>query len=123
MKTIWILLAGAFLAAGCATGYHSYSLSGGYSETWYAPDTVRVVFRGNEYTFPEQTQDFALLRAAELAIAHGYSYFRLNDGRTLVFFEPRTGLVVQFFKEKPANIFTYDAAFLRQSVRQKYGIK
>jgi len=120
MKTIWVLLLGVFLIAGCATGYHSSSLSGGYDETWYAPDTVRVVFRGNDYTSPERTHDFALLRASEVAMQRGFTCFRLVDGRTLVFYGPRTGLLVQCFKDKPAGVAVYEAAFLARSIRAKY---
>lgn len=37
--------------------------------------------------------------------------------------KPGVGLVVQGFKEKPENIFSYDAEFLANSIRTKYKIK
>jgi hypothetical protein len=63
------------LIVGCATGYTSTGFTGGYSETQLAPDVFRVTFRGNGYTSAERVQDFALLRAADLALSNDYTYF------------------------------------------------
>jgi len=38
-----------------------------------------VSFRGNGYTSWEQANDFALLRAAHLALDHGYDFFAVTD--------------------------------------------
>jgi len=46
-----------------------------------------------------------------------------TPGQTYTFFKPHTGLMVQGFKDKPDGIFTFDAAFLQQSLKQKYNIK
>ena len=67
------------LTVGCATAYQPTGLGGGYSDTQLAPDIFRVVFRGNQYTAPERVQDFALLRASELALQDGFACFALID--------------------------------------------
>jgi hypothetical protein len=43
--------------------------------------------------------------------------------QTYVFYKPQTGLLIKAFQSKPEGIFTFDAGFLQQSVKQKYGIK
>jgi hypothetical protein len=63
------------LLAGCATPYTSNGLLGGYSDTALAPDVYRISFQGNGFTAPERAQDFAILHAADLTLAHGYRYF------------------------------------------------
>lgn len=58
----------AFLLASCATSYQSKGLTGYFSETKLAPDTVQIRFNGNGYTRRERTNDFAMLRAAEVCL-------------------------------------------------------
>jgi hypothetical protein len=43
--------------------------------------------------------------------------------QTYTFYRPRTGLLVHAFPTKPEDIFAFDAAFLMQSLKQKYRIK
>src|SRR5204862_5042008 len=64
---------------GCATPYQSGGFGGGFSDTQLALDIFRVNFRGNGYTSPERAQDFALLRASELALQHGFAHFAIID--------------------------------------------
>ena len=73
------IIFGVVLITACQTPYKSNGLMGGYSETWYTPDTVRVIFRGNGYTSRERAQDFALLRASELSLQHGFGFFGVID--------------------------------------------
>ena len=84
MKTSTSILVAfaAFLLAGCATSYQSNGFTGGYSETQLAPDVFRVAFRGNGYTSPERAQDFSMLRAAELALQHGFTHLAVVDERS-----------------------------------------
>jgi hypothetical protein len=83
MKSIYILfVTWVFLIAGCATGYQPTGFTGGYSETRLAPDVVRVVFLGNGYTGKERSQNFALLRGAELTVAAGFQFFRVLSENT-----------------------------------------
>ncbi len=150
------------LSSGCATSYHSSGYTGGYSDTQLAPDVFRVVFRGNAYAHAERVQDFALLRASELVLQHGFGYFAVIDesnsstpvvfntpghsyttgsgsvvgntveysgqttyypGETYTLYKSKTGLLIKAFVTKPEGIFTFDAAFLQQSVKGKYRIK
>jgi len=150
------------LSSGCATSYHSSGFTGGYTDTQLAPDVFRVVFRGNAYAHAERVQDFALLRASELVIQHGFGYFAIIDennsstpftintpgqsyttgsgsvvgnsieysgqttyypGQTYTLYKSKTGLLIKAFVTKPEGIFAFDAAFLQQSVTQKYRIK
>jgi hypothetical protein len=62
---------------GCATGYHSRSFNGGYSEIMTNQDSFIVTFSGNRYTSGERTMRYALLRAAELTLNNGYKYFAI----------------------------------------------
>lgn len=180
MKNALLLfvIPGAVLISGCATSYQSSGITGGFSDTHYAPDIFRVVFRGNGYTTDERAQDFALLRASALTLQHGFTcfaivdenntpsvssyttpghaettasgtsydsgnfYFNPNGGsysgtssahvttsttytppQTYEIYRPHTGLLVRAFVAKPDGIFTFDAAFLQQSLRDKYKIK
>ncbi len=158
---IWPVLLGALLLIGCASRYENSGPTGGYSETWSAPDSFRVTFQGNDHTTLERAKDFAMLRAAELTLQHGFTWFRVvneensgqtttvtstsqadtqvtinysspdvrvpagptyTPGQTSVSSPPKTWLLVQCLKEKPADGSTFDAAALQQSLRQKYNI-
>lgn len=82
MKSITLLigLAVVFLQS-CSTSYQPRGFTGGFTETQLAPDIARVSFIGNGYTSRDRAQDFALLRAAELALQAGYSYFAVINER------------------------------------------
>lgn len=79
------LLASVLVAAGLAacatavgTGYQPADSKGfGYSEQKIEADRFRVAFAGDGATSPQQVEDFALLRAAELAVAAGADWFRV----------------------------------------------
>ena len=79
---ISLCLISVLLLAGCATSYQESGLTGGFEETQLAPDVVRVTFNGNGYTGKQRTQDFALLRAAELSLMAGYPFFVLLSEST-----------------------------------------
>jgi hypothetical protein len=70
--------------AGCATAPTLYQASAGpqsvgYSEYRIEPGRYRVTFRGGPGAPPQQVSDYALLRAADLALADGYDWFRVAD--------------------------------------------
>jgi hypothetical protein len=68
------------LCTGCATGYHSTGLTGGFHETQLDTNVWRITFQGNGYTSTERAQDFTLLRASELTLNAGLKYFAvLNE--------------------------------------------
>ena len=168
----------SLIILSCATPYQSQSFLGGFSETALAPNVFRVVFHGNAYTSVERAQDFALLRASELTLEHGFTCFAVIDERssttahsfttsgkahttaqgtgssygnvylnpsggtysgtstvninatttytppqTYVFYKPETGILIRAFQEKQDGIFTFDAGFLQQSLKQKYRIE
>lgn len=60
---------------GCATPYQPVGLLGGFSDSQIQNDIFRVNFRGNGYTDLSTASDYALLRAAEIAIQNGFNYF------------------------------------------------
>jgi outer membrane protein TolC len=81
-------LAGVALAAlalaGCATQPTVYQAAAapaavGYSDYRIENDRFRVTFQGGPGASPQYVSDLALLRAADLAIASGYDWFRVTD--------------------------------------------
>lgn len=73
------LLSVAVVCPGCATPYQPVGFTGGFSETQLAPDVFRIAFAGNGYTSGERAQDFAMLRAADLCVEHGFKCFAIVD--------------------------------------------
>jgi hypothetical protein len=63
--------------AGCATTYGPRGIDGGYSESRRADDIYIVRFEGNGFTKPDQAEEMAFLRAAELTIEKGFRYFTI----------------------------------------------
>ena len=69
---------------GCATAPTLFQAASsakavGYSEYRIEPGRYRVTFRGGPGAPSEQVADYALLRAADLALAEGYDWFRVAD--------------------------------------------
>ena len=75
------LLCAAGLLSACATPYEQEGLVGGLSETQLGPNVWRISFQGNGFTSTQRTEDFVLLRGAELALKNGYVYFGLASSR------------------------------------------
>lgn len=85
-RPLFALAAAAFLAA-CATAPTLYQPAAGpqgvgYSEYSIEPGRYRVTFRGGPGAPAQQVTDYALLRAADLALANGYDWFRVTDRYT-----------------------------------------
>ncbi|WP_296598386.1 hypothetical protein [Phenylobacterium sp.] len=83
MKRLIIAVAALSLAA-CATTPTLYQPAArpdgvGYSEYRIEPGRYRVTFRGGPGAPPQQVMDYALVRAADLAIAGGYDWFQVTD--------------------------------------------
>jgi hypothetical protein len=77
-----LILIAAFALAACATAvgtaYAPADSKGyGYRETKIESDRYRVSFAGDGATPRAVVEDYALLRAAELADANGYDWFRV----------------------------------------------
>lgn len=84
MKRLVVVAAAALLLAGCATAPTLYQPAAGpqavgYSEYRIEPGRYRVTFRGGPGAPPQQVMDYALVRAADLAISEGYDWFRVAD--------------------------------------------
>ena len=83
MKHALLAAAACISLAACATPTHFQpSTSGGgvgFSELRIEPDRYRVMFQGGPGAPEAQVQDYALLRAADLALANGYDWFRVVD--------------------------------------------
>lgn len=79
-----IIAAAALSLAACATTPTLYQPAAGpeavgYSEYRIEPTRYRITFRGGPGAPPQQVMDYALVRAADLAIAGGYDWFRVAD--------------------------------------------
>jgi hypothetical protein len=84
MKRILLPALAALLLGACATApTHFQPAAGrdgvGFSEMRIEPGRYRVTFQGGPGAPAAQVQDYALLRAADLALADGYDWFRVTD--------------------------------------------
>ncbi|WP_445145035.1 CC0125/CC1285 family lipoprotein [Dyella sp. Tek66A03] len=152
MKT-WIertcvLIVAAAGVTGCATAYQSKSFTGGFSETALSPDTFKISFAGNGFTSAERASDFAILRAADKSLELGCNYFGvMNDAEgasvgsmtvgtagwsehsawgfsnSVPVVKPNSTLLVKCFRDQPPGASLFDAHFIAQSIRAKYGMK
>ena len=52
----------------------------GYSEDRIEPGRYRITFRGGPGAPPNQVADYALLRAADVALRDGYDWFEVVEG-------------------------------------------
>lgn len=77
-QRMWLTLVALWLCS-CATPYRPMKSGKGYAEAQIAPDQFRVSFQGNGQTGSEQTSDFAMLRAAQVTLQHGFGYFAVTD--------------------------------------------
>jgi hypothetical protein len=80
MKVVVAFVALGVTLAGCATGYQSSGLTGGYTDLQLSADTYRVTVQGNGYTSTARAENIGLLRAAELTIQNGYERFVMLSG-------------------------------------------
>ncbi len=84
MKRLILIAAIALGMAGCETVPTRYQAATaeqgvGYSEYRIEPGRYRVTFRGGPGAPRQQVEDYALVRAADLALADGYEWFRVID--------------------------------------------
>jgi hypothetical protein len=80
-----ILLAAGVSLAACETVPTRYAASAGprsvgFSDYRVEPGRYRVTFRGGPGAPPNQVQDYALLRAADIALSEGYDWFEVVEG-------------------------------------------
>jgi len=109
------------LLGTAATCYQSEGLFGGYRDMQLAPDTFRISFVGNGYVSKGRAQDYAMRRAAEITLRHGYRYFVVLDQQdsTNALGKPETVLLIGCAQEKEPGVFMFDAQFLQHSLREK----
>jgi hypothetical protein len=84
MKRLILFAFSAVLLSACATqptlyGPQTAPRAAGYSEYRLEAGRYRVTFKGNPGASINQVSDYALLRAAELALRDGYDWFRVAD--------------------------------------------
>lgn len=84
MKRLILPALAALSLTACASAPTLYQPAAGpqavgYSEYRIESDRYRITFRGGPGAPPEQVSDYALRRAADLALANGYDWFRVSD--------------------------------------------
>ena len=105
----------------------------GYSDTQLQPDIFRVNFKGDHDMPKDRAYDFVLLRAAELAREHNFSFFAIinpattgsyyNMSQAYEFYVFNKPLMIRCFTTRPEGNEAFDAALLEKSLRQKYHIE
>lgn len=83
MKHLFITAGAALALTACASGPSAYGPSDGrsmgFENTKIEKDRFRIAYTGRTEA---EARDFALLRAAEIALAEGYSHFKVLGGNT-----------------------------------------
>lgn len=87
MKRLILPALAVLSLSGCATEPTHFQPAGGrggvgFSEMRIEPGRYRVTFQGGPGAPAAQVEDYALLRAANLAIAEGYDWFRVTERMT-----------------------------------------
>lgn len=106
----------------------------GYSDTQVQSDTFRVNFKGDHDMPKERAYDFVLLRAAEVAREHNFSFFAIMNPAVAghyynmsqvydFYYEVNKPLMIHCFTTKPDGNEALDAALLEKSLKQKYQIE
>lgn len=87
MRRLALSLLAALSLAACASEPTRYQPAAGPSAVGFTdmqiePGRYRITFRGGPGAPPEQVADYALLRAADIALAQGYDWFQVYDRQT-----------------------------------------
>jgi hypothetical protein len=133
MKLLGSLIVVAVVVCGCATAYQPESATGGFVETQLTEDVYRVTFGGNAYTSASQVEDYSLLRCAELTKQSGYSHFYILDEIEGTGSETRViagemsmsssaHTIRMTNNSETADRLTYEASFIINSIKSKYGL-
>lgn len=83
MKQVFASLAACLVLTACSTptvyGPRASANASGFTEMRIEADRYRVSYQGGNGAGPDQVADYALLRAAEIASAQGYDWFRVVE--------------------------------------------
>lgn len=132
------LLALLLLLTACATAPRPDNYAERIATTPLGVDRFQVDYRGRAANADTEIVDLALLRSAEIALQHGFSYFIVidpsdnslqvgaqdsasYDGQHYRLASPGTSNTIVCFKRKPPG-FAYVALFVKASLRNKYGL-
>lgn len=117
-------------ALGCATGYHSTGLTGGFEETRLSDDVYQVRFQGNAYTPSGKVSKFILRRCAELTLERGARYFAMassdrqtasSGGAGMMFSFPNGTATIKVLQDKGADPLPLDAVTIIQETDKEAG--
>jgi hypothetical protein len=131
----------AVLLVGCVTPYQPMGVRGGYQVLPTAEDQYIISVGGNAYTSPQRVYDYALLKAADLALDHGRQYFSAvvdtEDTRASLVMTQGYGYntgpqmhtqhrahvrMRVYIHDYPDAPWVHDAALISQAVRDQYQI-
>jgi hypothetical protein len=102
------------LLGSCSTIYEKEGIfNNGYSDSRVAQDVFLVTFRANERTNPEKVRKYALRRAAEVCLEHGFSYFavleQIDSSTKKNLYYPSLRFKIQCYHSKPLDRDVIDA--------------
>lgn len=78
IRAVGLLLSMQLMVA-CSTPYQRLAFTGGYQEKQRKYNEYDLLISVNGYTDWDRTIDYALLRASEISLENGFSYFMLID--------------------------------------------
>jgi hypothetical protein len=123
-RLVVVCCVASVLGCSSATGYRPLDAGGGYEDTRLQRNVFRVIFRANTVTPASRARDYALLRAAEIALQHGYRYFSADERSTVDQYRSRVmDLVVVCYAMRPKRgIAVHDAESICRSISAEYQI-
>ena len=140
MRNVLLVLLACVVLSGCASTYEAKQgglhglINGGYTSTKIQDDIYKIAYESNAATSSDITQNYALLRCAEVALENNYKYFviaeklieskqYINESGTS--FVPVATNTIKCFKDKPQDSPTmvYDAEQVKANIKAQYNIK
>ena len=122
MKRAVLLLALSMLA--CRAPYRpAVGTSHGYLEDQLSPRIYQVHYQGNtDQSRGANSEQLVLLRAADLTIEHGYSYFIVDRNALPGVPRGRRSLTIKLFSEPPVaeDVKVYDARGIAAQIRARH---
>jgi hypothetical protein len=121
MKNLVFVVLAVVLLQGCASSYKAQDSWGGYSESQLNKDIFKVRFHSQGFdAHAPLMEDMLMLRNADLTLANGFKYFAILEAEPA---RPHNAAnKIMCFNTKPAQVISYDAEFLFNSLSEKYKI-